>query len=141
MHDVGKLVLGLRLGASYWALLDDAAASSRDASSVELEAFGCHHATVGGWLLQLWQLPPALVDAVALHHGPLVREIGLDLPAIIGVADRLVHATDPSSGNAHPDIFTELRAFSADLLHPENWRTVYAGLIREQNAVRGLFDS
>ena len=66
LHDVGKLVLGLRLGDTYWSLLDDARHMG-GAAAAEQEAFGCNHATVGGWLLQLWGMPPALVDPVALH--------------------------------------------------------------------------
>src|SRR5262245_19089049 len=71
LHDVGKLVLGLRLGESYWALLDEAFEYGQTAATVETDAFGCHHATVGGWFLQIWQLPPELIDPVALHHEAL----------------------------------------------------------------------
>jgi putative nucleotidyltransferase with HDIG domain len=78
LHDVGKLVLGMRLGQSYWALLDEAVERGESAATVEAEAFGCHHATVGGWLLQIWQLPPAIVDPVALHHEPQVTDFGLE---------------------------------------------------------------
>jgi cystathionine beta-lyase len=41
---------------------------------------------VGGWLLQLWGMPPVLVDPVALHTEPLDPAYGLDLPAIVAVA-------------------------------------------------------
>src|SRR5262249_52273980 len=135
LHDVGKLVLGLRLGASYWALLDEAAAQSREASSVELEAFGCHHATVGGWLLQLWQLPPALVDPVALHHDPLCSEFGLDVPASVAVADRLVNATDAKSGVVRDDVLAEVRAFCPGLPGTDDWRELYSGIAREHQQV------
>jgi putative nucleotidyltransferase with HDIG domain len=139
LHDVGKLVLGLRLGASYWALLDEAATQSREASSVELEAFGCHHATVGGWLLQLWQLPPALVDPVALHHDPLCGEFGLDVPASVAVADRLVNATDARSGVVREEVLAEVRAFVPGLLGTDDWREVYSGIAREQQQVANIF--
>jgi HD-like signal output (HDOD) protein len=139
LHDVGKLVLGLRLGASYWSLLDEAAARGVDAAAVETEAFGCHHATVGGWLLQLWQLPPALVDPVALHHDPLTAEFGLDVPAAVAAADRLVNATDPESGLARDEVLAEVRAFLPGLVGTEHWREMYTGLAREQQAVANMF--
>jgi putative nucleotidyltransferase with HDIG domain len=141
LHDVGKLVLGLRLGASYWGLLDEAAARGENAATVELEAFGCHHATVGGWLLQLWQLPPSLVDPVALHHDQLSAEYGMDIPAAIAVSDRLVNATDPDSGVARDEVLAEVREFAPGLLDTADWRDMYGGLAREQKAVAGIFSS
>jgi len=140
LHDVGKLALGLRLGDAYWSLLDEAVAAGREAAAVELEAFGCHHATVGGWLLQLWALPPALVDAVALHHEPLAADFGLDLPAVVAVANRLVNATDPANGVARNQVLDEIRAFAPGLLSADTWPEMYAGLAREQHTVAGIFE-
>lgn len=141
LHDVGKLVLGLRLGKTYWALLDEAAERGVGAAALEEEAFGCQHATVGGWLLQLWQLPPALIDAVAYHHEPLAPEFGLDLPAAVGVANRLIDATDPQSGVARGEILDEIRSFAPGLLDSEIWREMYADLTREQRAMATIFDA
>ena len=140
LHDVGKLVLGLRLGESYWTLLDEVAEREQDAAAVEGEAFGCHHGTVGGWLLQLWQLPPALVDPVALHHDPLVPDFGMDLPSVVAVANRLVNATDDESGVAREDVLEEVQAFAPGLLRTKDWREMYAGLAREQRAIGSIFD-
>jgi HD-like signal output (HDOD) protein len=36
----------------------------------EREVFGCTHAEVGAYLLGLWGLPDAIVEAVAWHHEP-----------------------------------------------------------------------
>lgn len=140
LHDVGKLVLGLRLGDSYWALLEEAQESGRPAEEVETESFGCQHATVGGWLLQLWRLPPALVDGVALHHEPLMPDFGVDLPAAVAVADRLVNSTDAASGVARDEVLDEVRTFAPGLLSAETWREMYAGLAREQQAIAGIFE-
>src|SRR5205085_6467685 len=41
LHDVGKLILGLRLGATYWDLLADAASQGQSAAEVESATFGC----------------------------------------------------------------------------------------------------
>jgi HD-like signal output (HDOD) protein len=139
LHDIGKLVLGLRLGQSYWALLDEAAARGERANAVEREAFGCHHGTVAGWLLQLWQLPPTLVDPVALHHDPLAPELGLDVPAAVVIADRLVNATDPRSGTVRAEVLAEVRDFAPGLAGSDEWRALYADAVREQQAIEGVF--
>ena len=139
LHDIGKLVLGIRLGDSYWAMLDEAVDRGDTSATVEMEAFHCHHATVGGWLLQLWQLPPSLVDAVACHHDPLLADYGLDLPLTVAIADRLVQASDPASGIARQDALEEVRAVAPGLLEAAPWQDLYIGLAREQGAIAGIF--
>jgi len=139
LHDVGKLVLGLRLGGSYWSLLDEAAERGDGAAALESEAFGCHHATIGGWLLQLWGLPAEIVEAVALHHDPLRAEFGMDASSAVGVANRLIDATDPESGAVRQDILSEVGEFLPGLFDPETWRDVYGSIAREQQSVANLF--
>jgi HD-like signal output (HDOD) protein len=139
LHDVGKLVLGLRLGGTYWALLDDAAEHGQRAAAVEHEGLGCHHGTVGGWLLQLWQLPQTLVEPVALHEAPFAPEFGLDVTSVVAIADRLVTATDPESGLAREDVLAEVRGFAPGLVGTQEWREMYGRVAREQQAISGLF--
>jgi HD-like signal output (HDOD) protein len=139
LHDVGKLVLGLRLKDTYWSMLDEAAANGESAAAIEIEALGCHHGTVGGWLLQLWQLPPEVIDPVARHHEPLAAEFGLDLSAVVAVANRLVDATDPNNGQVRQEVLAEIRAFAPGLLGSEEWRDMYSGLNREQQAMASIF--
>jgi len=140
LHDVGKLVLGLRLGESYWTMLDEAGEVGTRACSVETEAFGCHHGTVGGWLLQLWRLPGTLADTVALHEEPLTQQFALDLPNLIGIADRLVNATDPATAVVLPEVLEEVHTFAPGLLTADYWQDLYASLVREQESVASMLD-
>jgi putative nucleotidyltransferase with HDIG domain len=139
LHDVGKLVLGLRLGDTYWELLEQAA-DDGGAAEVEQSALSCDHATVGGWLLQLWGMPPDLVEAVALHADPLVLDHGFDTATIVAVADRLIHATDASSGTAREDVLAELRAAVPGLVDGDSWREIWAALFKEQKSLANVFD-
>jgi putative nucleotidyltransferase with HDIG domain len=139
LHDVGKLVLGLRLGDTYWELLEDAA-DDGGAAEVEMAALGCHHATVGGWLLQLWGMPADLVDAVALHAEPLAVDHGMDTTTIVAVADRLLHATDASSGVAREDVLDDLRHAVPGLLDGETWREIWTALFKEQQALSNVYE-
>ncbi len=124
LHDVGKLVLGLRLGDTYWELLEEAI-DEGGAGEAERGALSCDHARVGGWLLQLWGMPPALVEAVALHTDALVTDDGLDTTSIVAVADRLIHATD-ANGTARDDVLDQLRAAVPGLVEADAWREMWA---------------
>jgi HD-like signal output (HDOD) protein len=60
---------------------------------MERELLGADHAALGGYLLGLWGLPHALVEAVTFHHDEerLTRG-GVDLVEAVGAADLLAHA-------------------------------------------------
>lgn len=70
LHDVGKLVLARNLTEQYRDALDLAHRARVPLSVAEAEVFGCSHAEVGAYLLGLWGLADALVEAVAFHHDP-----------------------------------------------------------------------
>jgi putative nucleotidyltransferase with HDIG domain len=137
LHDIGKLVLGLRLGDSYWELLEDAA-SDGGAAEVERSALSCDHATVGAWLLQLWGMPAVLVDSVAFHAEPLVVTHGFDTTTIVAVADRLLHATD-ATGTTRQDVVDELREAVPGLVEGDTWREIWAALLKEEQTLAGLY--
>jgi putative nucleotidyltransferase with HDIG domain len=72
LHDVGQLILADNPATDYLKLLCDCAASGRALVEAERETLQATHADVGAYLLDLWGLPLALVEAVALHHEPSV---------------------------------------------------------------------
>lgn len=93
LHDVGKVVFATRLAAGP----DGPAASTEDALT-QMEA---HYAEVGAYLLGLWGFPNSIVEAVAFHESPgMVMAEGLSLPALLHIADRLVHQRNPQSSAA-----------------------------------------
>jgi HD-like signal output (HDOD) protein len=73
-----------------------------------------HHAEVGAYLLGLWGFPNSIVEAVAFHHSPgQTAGDGLRMPALINIADRLVHhrsAESPRSAGcgSEPELLEEL---------------------------------
>ena len=70
LHDVGLLILASGFPAEYARIvrfLDEEPVAIIEA---ERRVLGVHHGEVGGYLLGLWGLPAAVVDAVRLHHGP-----------------------------------------------------------------------
>jgi putative nucleotidyltransferase with HDIG domain len=74
LHDTGKLVLASALPELYRRALQLAADELIPQWQAEANVFGVSHAEVGAYLLGLWGLPPAIVEAVAWHHQPRRRE-------------------------------------------------------------------
>ena len=70
LHDVGCLVLAAELPQKYAELTARSAVPGADVRAIEREVFGVSHAFVGAYLLGLWALPTAIVEAVAYHEEP-----------------------------------------------------------------------
>jgi putative nucleotidyltransferase with HDIG domain len=138
LHDVGKLVLLSHVGEPYRILLEQAALTGQSLSAREDDVFGCTHATVGGWLLQLWRLPAALVAPVAAHHAPLAPGATLDTPTLVAVADILANGAD-QEGGISPSALATVSATAPALVDEESWKGLYATISAEREAMSGLF--
>ena len=69
LHDIGKLVMGEYV-ASFYEEIDMAAARGIPFQEAEREVLGTDHAEVGAMILQNWNLPARIVEAVRFHHEP-----------------------------------------------------------------------
>jgi putative nucleotidyltransferase with HDIG domain len=71
LHDIGKFVMILYAWEQHRQAVALAKERNVPLGSAEQEVFGISHAETGAYLLGLWRLPPAIVDAVSLHHTPI----------------------------------------------------------------------
>lgn len=72
LHDLGKFVLADKLTAVYRQLVDAVRTENLPIAAVEERELGTGHAQAGAYLLGLWGLPDAVLEAVAAHHAPSV---------------------------------------------------------------------
>jgi len=70
LHDAGKLVLVANLPDEFQQAAALVAEQDLHPLDAEREVFGATHAEIGGYLLGLWGLPSAVVEAISLHHTP-----------------------------------------------------------------------
>jgi putative nucleotidyltransferase with HDIG domain len=94
LHDVGRLVIARKLPKGYQAVRGLCASKGIEAIEAEREVFGATHAELGAYILALWGLPEAVVDAVAFHHSPeRCQTGGAKRPAaVVYAANVLTHA-------------------------------------------------
>jgi putative nucleotidyltransferase with HDIG domain len=96
LHDIGMMILASSLPEQYAQVIARQKSKGTFRSEIELELLGTTHAEVGAYLLGLWGLPDAIVQAVALHHRPRdgpEKKIGL--LCFIHVADALAYGFHP----------------------------------------------
>lgn len=123
VHDVGKIVLAMSVPDRFSEVLSAATETSTATHAMEAELLGVTHAEVGAYLLGLWGLPPAIVEAVAYHHHP---ELGVPTDTLVAVhvANALSHQDaggDPSSEERLDLAFVQGSGFGAELA---SWRAV-----------------
>lgn len=95
LHDIGKLVLNDALdAATLSAIRSHLVKSQTPCWQAEQAVLGTDHAEVGGRLLQNWNLPAGIVEAVSHHHQPPCQPAP-KLSALVHVADCLAHLENP----------------------------------------------
>lgn len=109
LHDMGKLILAANAPDEYHDVLTRVADTKLKDWQGEYIAFGVTHAEVGGYLIGLWGLPDALVEAIAYHHRPVLA-IGKKFGplAAVHLADALEHHRRADAGRfAAADLDTD----------------------------------
>ena len=103
MHDIGRMLLAQASPARYrrcQAREDEGG----DLLAAEREIFGRTHAEVGAYLLALWGLPAAIVEAVAFHHEPSKAGHTRMTPlTAVHVANGLLQPRVKPDGTSGPD--------------------------------------
>ena len=89
LHDLGKVVLDVFFQEAY----DEAVALAEKENlllvTAEERVLGITHAEVGEILAEVWQFPPALVEALRFHHQPPLATRAPALVRVVHVADIL----------------------------------------------------
>ena len=126
-------MLALRFKELYWDTVRKAM-STEHLAGLEQSTLGVDHAEVGSWLLEAWNLPALMVEAVRRHHDTDVRT---GLAGTIATSSRLAHRTDFSTGVLTADGVTILEAAG---LTAENWETAITE-VTQNTALLSLVES
>jgi len=101
LHDIGRLVLYLRIPDRARGALEEAARGGELLHETEQRSIGFDHASVGGALMRRWNMPQSLVEALAHHHDPIRAQRYPSEAATVHVADVIVNALEfGSSGES-----------------------------------------
>ena len=126
MHDVGKFVIAERTPAHFARAVAQAEEERIPLFQVEEKLIHISHAEVGAYLLSLWGLPYAIVEAVAHHHHPRrIPRISFDMPLVVYVSNILAHERVASTrGLAAPSLDMELLEQAGVVEKLADWRKI-----------------
>jgi HD-like signal output (HDOD) protein len=95
LHDIGLLVLATNFPEQYGEVLTNLRNHRLSVCDAERAVFKASHEDVGAYLLGLWGVSDAIVEAVAFHHHPGERgQEGFSLLAAVHVANSLEEEGD-----------------------------------------------
>jgi len=96
LHDLGRLLLLLNIPDSMKAVVEKYE-SGGILYEVENDVLGFDHAAAAGQLMQSWQLPVMLQEAVAYHHKPQQAPKYPVAASIVHLADFIAHGMELGS--------------------------------------------
>lgn len=121
LHDIGKVVMGLKFPDEYAQAVGDAQKSDVFMIDSERKHFNITHADAGGWISLKWNFPQNLVEPIEYHHKPhLSRNVPLQT-AIVHFADIMTRAAgfgfsgDNFVPAVHPSVWQVLGLSDAEL--------------------------
>lgn len=107
LHDIGRLVMFLRIPDLCREMIETAAQQRLCLHDVERKRLGFDHAAVGGTLLRQWKLPLRVADPVENHHCCTMSEQFPREAAILHCSDLIAHALElgTSGENLVPSLY------------------------------------
>ncbi|MEO7993902.1 MAG: HDOD domain-containing protein [bacterium] len=102
LHDIGKLLYYLYDSDRYTAALDLQIHTGESLLEIEKKTFGNTHPELGCWLLELWNFPQPLSEAVLWHETPELAPRGSSLVGLTALAELIVKAQGIGIGEALP---------------------------------------
>lgn len=103
LHDVGKLLVAAHLPEQLKAILNQMQAEAHSMADAETVVLGTTHAAIGAYLLGLWGLPDAIIEATAFHHAPFATSTnGLNSAGLVHIANAFANGSESLSDPQSP---------------------------------------
>ncbi|MBN2717823.1 MAG: HDOD domain-containing protein [Deltaproteobacteria bacterium] len=94
LHDCGKLIFAANMPEQYNEVMQLMDRDGLSLAAAEEAVLGTTHSVIGAYLLGVWGLPDAIVEAVAFHHNPgICPASGCSALTAVHVADALSHGS------------------------------------------------
>jgi len=92
LHDIGISIVHRYLHSNFAMIYDLMESQKLTFRDAEIEVNGMTHEEIGSFLLEKWNFPAEICDAVMNHHNPGKAQISPSMAAIISVADYMTQS-------------------------------------------------
>lgn len=103
LHDVGKVIIARYLPNGLNHIMEMVRKENCAVYDAEMRVLGANHAEIGAFVLEKWNLPPAITESVEYHHHPTKSHFQFYIAAICYLANILSHRSNiGNSGDSMP---------------------------------------
>jgi putative nucleotidyltransferase with HDIG domain len=138
LHDVGKLILAQNLPDEYGKVVQSADRDKLELWQAEQREFGTTHAELGAYLLGIWGLPTAIVEAVLLHHRK--EKVTIADASVAGIV-QIANAISSETGGIAKRLKPPLEQLTVEEYgiaeHYERWRALLQEMSAEAESKMG----
>ena len=131
LHDIGSALLFRQVPDQYEAVLQFASLDPGNRLDFERKVLGLDHAEAGAAVLRAWRFPPAFVEAVRNHHGPIDTEL-TPLGRSVVTGEALASARDVERTEPYQPVE---RALGAAGIDPNEAEDLVAAMETESEAL------
>jgi HD-like signal output (HDOD) protein len=114
LHDVGISVIHRYFHTNFISIIEMVKDQGKSYYEAEMEVLGLTHEQIGYMLLEKWNFPISLCDAVLHHHSPKESTNGTNLVAVVHLADYMTQKL--GVGNFEWDKGLQVEKESAEML-------------------------
>ncbi|MCP4488080.1 MAG: HDOD domain-containing protein [Gammaproteobacteria bacterium] len=100
LHDIGRLVLYLKLPGMMGEMLERARSKQHMLHALEQQQLGYNHADIGGRLLAFWKVPQSIYEPVSYHHDPMQAREFVLVTCTVHIANAWVNCQAQGSSGA-----------------------------------------
>jgi len=87
LHDLGLVIINRHMNKDFKKIIELVDKEQMRYYNAEETVLGYTHEDIGGFLLERWNFPPYITEAVLFHHTPSLAEKGKILASLIHLAD------------------------------------------------------
>ena len=98
LHDLGKVALGVQIPKLFEQVTAEVAAEDCLFLDAEQKIMGVNHTRVAYWLIEAWNLPPMLTEAIIYHHQPQLAKLAPRQTAMVHLGDIFARARGFGNG-------------------------------------------
>lgn len=92
LHDIGISIVHRYLHSNFAMIFDLMETQKMNFRDAEIEVNGMTHEEIGSFLLEKWNFPSEICDAVLNHHNPGKAQVSPAMASIISVADYMTQS-------------------------------------------------
>lgn len=141
LHDIGKIALGPFIEKQGGAVEDLARQEEVPFDEAERAVLGIDHQEVGALLLQEWNIPESIVEAVRWHHQPSEHSGEKSAVDLVHAAEILTLETGIGTGVDGEHYRLDDQASQRIGLDEPGYGAIIETMLAEMEALRGIFNA